>query len=126
MNNTQTTAPIDNQASVHNSPSLMESLAPILLMIFAFYFLMIRPQQKRETKKKAMLSNLKKGDKIVTLSGVIGVVHKIIDDNEVSIEVAEGVQIKVLKSSIASLWEKSVPQVSNSVKEKKAKAKDKN
>ena len=126
MNNTQTTTAVNNQANVH-TPSVMESFTPILLMLFAFYFLMIRPQQKRETKKRAMLSNLRKGDKIITLSGIIGEVHKIIDENEISIEVAEGVHVRMLKSAISDLWEKPAPQVKEPVvKDKKTKVKEKN
>ena len=117
MTNTQTTTSVPTQqgASTH---SAIGSFAPLLLMIFAFYFLMIRPQQKREAKKKEMLSGLRKGDKAVTASGIIGTVHKVISSDEVSFEVAEGVRIRILKSAIVNLLDKSSPLGKDLVEEK--------
>ncbi len=106
MNNTQTTTSVPTQQGAPQ-PSVLGSFAPLLLIIFAFYFLMIRPQQKREAKKKEMLSNLKKGDKAVTASGIIGTVHKVVSDDEVSFEIAEGVRIRILKGAITNLLDKS-------------------
>ena len=106
MNNTQTTTTVPNQQGAPQQ-SLIGSFAPLLLIIFAFYFLMIRPQQKREAKKKEMLSNLRKGDKAVTASGIIGTVHKVVSDDEVSFEIAEGVRIRILKGAITNLLDKN-------------------
>lgn len=108
MNNNQTTT-TTSVPSQQGAPSqsIIGSFAPILIMILAFYFLMIRPQQKRETKKKEMLSALKKGDKAVTASGIIGTVHKVVSNDEVSFEIAEGVRIRILKSAITSVLDKS-------------------
>ena len=105
MNNTQTTTAVPNQQGTQ-SPSVIGSFAPILVMILAFYFLMIRPQQKREAKKKDMLSKLRKGDKVVTASGIIGTVHKVVSDDEVSFEISEGVRIRILRSAITSVIER--------------------
>lgn len=106
MNNTQTTTSVPNQQGA-STQSVIGSFAPILIMILAFYFLMIRPQQKREAKKKDMLSKLRKGDKVVTASGIIGTIHKVISEDEVSFEIAEGVRIRILKSAITNLIDKS-------------------
>lgn len=108
MDNNQTTATtsVPNQQGVPTH-SVIGSFAPILIMILAFYFLMIRPQQKREAKKKDMLSALKKGDKAVTASGIIGTVHKVVSNDEVSFEIAEGVRIRILKSAITNVLDKS-------------------
>lgn len=106
MNNTQTTTSVPNQQGA-SAQSVIGSFAPILIMILAFYFLMIRPQQKREAKKKDMLSKLRKGDKVVTASGIIGTIHKVISEDEVSFEIAEGVRIRILKSAITNLIDKS-------------------
>ena len=108
MNNTQTTTSVPNQQGAPVQ-SVIGSFAPILLMILAFYFLMIRPQQKREAKKKEMLSKLRKGDKVVTASGIIGTVHKVISEDEISFEIAEGVRIRILKSAVTNLIDKSSP-----------------
>lgn len=119
MNNTQTTTAVPNQQETQ-SPSIIGSFAPILIMILAFYFLMIRPQQKREAKKKDMLSKLRKGDKVVTASGIIGTVHKVVSDDEVSFEVAEGVRIRILRSAITNVVDKSSSLGKNLVEEKPA------
>lgn len=83
--------------------STMHSIAPIALMIVAFYFLLIRPQQKKDAKKREMLSGLQKGDQIVTICGIICTVHKVINEKEVAVEIAEGVRIRLLKTAIAEV-----------------------
>ncbi len=107
-NNTQTTVKTTNeQQTTAHQPSMLHSMLPIFLIMIVFYFLMMRPQQKREAKKRQMISNLKKGDQIVTLGGIIGIVHKVLNNNEISLEIAEGVRIRVLKTSIGDVLEKS-------------------
>lgn len=117
MTNTQTTTSVPAQQGTP-SHSVIGSFAPLLLMILAFYFLMIRPQQKREAKKKEMLSGLRKGDKAVTASGIIGTVHKVVSDDEISFEVAEGVRIRILKSAIVNLLDTSSPLGKNLIEDK--------
>lgn len=108
MNNNATTSTTGsvNVPAGNAAPSLMGAMAPILLVIIFFYFLIIRPQQKREAKRQAMIGATKRGDKVVTSSGIIGVIHKIISDSEISLEIAEGVRIRVLKNSIANVLDK--------------------
>ena len=95
------------QPPMTQQPSMLNSLLPICLVMLVFYFLMIRPQQKREDKKRAMLSALKKGDKVVTLGGIIGTIHKVVSDSEISLEIAEGVNIRVLKASVGEVLDKN-------------------
>lgn len=86
-------------------PGLMGLLFPILLIV-AFYFLMIRPQTKRAKEHKAMVEALKKGDEVVTGGGVLGRITEV-GDNFVRLEVNEnGVQIKVQKHAVSSLMPK--------------------
>lgn len=92
---------------VQTSPSIVESLVPIVLMLIAFYFLLIRPAQKRETKRKRMISLIKRGDKVITTSGIIGRIHKQINDMEISLEITEGVRVRMLKSSILEILDKN-------------------
>ncbi|MBE6446990.1 MAG: preprotein translocase subunit YajC [Alphaproteobacteria bacterium] len=109
MNNqTQSTVSSTGQVPV-TQPSMLNSLLPICLVMLVFYFLMIRPQQKRENQKKSMLSALKKGDKIVTLGGIIGTVHKVTNQSEISLEISEGVRIRILKTSIGDVLDKNSP-----------------
>ena len=83
---------------------LMNLLFPIIL-IGAFYFLLIRPQTKRAKEHKQMVESLKKGDEIVTGGGVLGRITEI-GENFIQVEVAEGVQIKVQKQAVSSLMPK--------------------
>jgi preprotein translocase subunit YajC len=75
---------------------------PLILIVVVFYFLLIRPQQKRQKEQKMMISALRKGDKVVTNSGMFGTIVGIDDqENKVVLKVAENVKIEFLKSSIA-------------------------
>lgn len=74
-------------------------LTPLLLMFVIFYFLLIRPQQKRQKEHRAMLSRLKKGDKVVTGGGLIGVIDALTDD-ELVLEVADRVKVRVLRAQV--------------------------
>jgi preprotein translocase subunit YajC len=73
---------------------------PLILLFAVFYFLLIRPQQKRAKTHKSFIENLKKGDRVVTSGGMYGTITGVTDDS-VTIEVAEKVRVKVLKSAIA-------------------------
>ena len=73
---------------------------PLILLFAVFYFLLIRPQQKRARTHKTFIENLKKGDRVVTSGGMYGTITGVTED-AVTIEVAEKVRVKVLKSAIA-------------------------
>ncbi len=83
----------------------------MLLLIFAImYFLLIRPQQKKLKEHQAMLAALRRGDQIVTQGGVVGKIIKVKDDsNEVEVEIAKGVNVRVIKSTIATVMNKTEP-----------------
>jgi preprotein translocase subunit YajC len=79
-------------------------LTPIILLIFIFYFLIIRPQTKKMKEHQAMVNNLKIGNKVLTNGGIVGVVKDVLTkENQVEIEIAEGVNVKVLKGYVAEL-----------------------
>ena len=78
----------------------MAQLVPILLMFVVFYFLLIRPQQKKAREHQDMLANLKRGDEIVTSGGMLGKITGL-DDRMVTLEVAEKIRLRVLRSHIA-------------------------
>ena len=78
----------------------MMAFLPLILLFAVFYFLLIRPQQKRARTHKQFIENLKKGDRVVTSGGMYGTITGVTDD-AVTIEVAEKVRVKVLKSAIA-------------------------
>lgn len=78
---------------------MLISLSPIILMFVIFYFLLIRPQQKRQKKVKEMQSELQKGDTVVTIGGFHGVVHAI-DENTVIIQAGDGSKLTYDRSAI--------------------------
>jgi preprotein translocase subunit YajC len=90
-------------------------LAPILLMVVLFYFMLIRPQQKRAKEHQAMLGNLKRGDSVVLSSGVLGKIVRV-EDKEVGVEIAQGVTVKVLKGMITEVRAKGEPAAANDAK----------
>ena len=85
--------------------STLEGLLPIILMFVVLWFLMIRPQMKRAKEQKAMVAALAKGDEVVNQSGIAGRITKV-GDNYVTLEVAENVEITVLKQSIGTILPK--------------------
>ncbi len=78
------------------------AFVPIILMFVIFYFLLIRPQQKKAKAHQEMINNLKKGDRVITSGGIYGVITHL-DENTVTLEVADKVRIKVTRGSIAGL-----------------------
>ena len=88
---------------------------PIVLIFVVFYFLLIRPQQKRMKQHQQMIGGLKRGDVVVLPSGVIGKVSKV-EDQEATVEVAQGVNVKVVKSMITEVRTRGEPAAANDSK----------
>jgi preprotein translocase subunit YajC len=84
-------------------------LLPIILIFVVFYFLLIRPQQKRMKEHKAMIAAVRRGDKIQTAGGIIGTVTKVLDENEVQVEIAKEVKVRVARSTIAAVLSRAQP-----------------
>ena len=72
---------------------------PLILIFVIFYFFLIRPQQKKVKEHRAMVENLKRGDKVITSGGIIGTVERIIDNEKAEILIAENVKVEVIKST---------------------------
>ncbi len=80
---------------------------PMIAMIVIWYFLLIRPQQKRMKDHKELISNMKKGDNVVTQSGIYGKIVSVkADGNEAELEIAKGVNVKILKSTVQNILSK--------------------
>jgi preprotein translocase subunit YajC len=79
-----------------------QQVIPLVFMFAIFYFLLIRPQQKKAKEHKALLESIKKGDNVITAGGVHGKITAV-DDTIVTLEVATGVNIKIIKSYIAAV-----------------------
>lgn len=82
---------------------------PLILIFAIMYFLLIRPQQKKVKEHAAMVSALRRGDQVITQGGLIGKVTKVKDDNELEVELAEGVKVRVVQSTIAQVINKTEP-----------------
>ena len=78
-------------------------LFPLVLIFIVFYFLLIRPQQSKMKQQKEMLAGVKRGDRVVTGGGIIGLVTKVIGDNELQVELAEGVRVRIIKQTITDI-----------------------
>jgi preprotein translocase subunit YajC len=88
---------------------------PLVVIIVMFYFLLIRPQQKRMKDHQNMIKALKRGDVVVLASGVIGKVSKV-EDAELTVEIAQGVNVKVVRSMVTEVRVRSEPAAANDAK----------
>ena len=88
---------------------LVMSILPFVLMFVIFYFLLIRPQRKQMQERKEMLANIRRNDTIVTGGGIVGKITKVIDDNEVEVEIAKDVKVRVMRSLVADVRVKGEP-----------------
>jgi len=93
----------NNASSVANSSNPLLNFLPIVLIFIVFYFLIIRPQTKKMQEHQNMLTTLKVGNKVVTTSGIIGKITNI-NDKEISLKIAEEVEITILKDHISQLY----------------------
>ncbi len=91
------------------STSTLVQLAPLVLIFVVFYFFLIRPQQKKAKQLKEMLEALRRGDRVVTGGGIIGTVAKVVNDEEVLVEIAENTRVRVVRSTITSVLAKTEP-----------------
>ncbi len=94
------------------SPEIAQ-LMPLVLIGVVFYFLLIRPQQKRVKDHRAMIEAVRRGDNVVTAGGVMGKVTKVRDDNVVQIEIAPEIKIDVVKSTLSEVRGKTEPANGN-------------
>jgi preprotein translocase subunit YajC len=87
---------------------MLVSLAPMVLIFIVFWFLLIRPQQKKAKEHRAMVAALKRGDRVVTNGGIYGQVSHVADDH-LMVEIAEGVKIKIARDAVAAIPSKPEP-----------------
>ena len=101
-------------------PSALSGFIPMLLIFVVFYFLLIRPQQKKVKQHNEMIKNIKKGDVVVTSGGIIGKVEKVLDAGEAYVKIADNVTITVITSTLANVLDKkfSIPKITVDSKKK--------
>lgn len=89
--------------------SALAQFLPLILIFAIMYFLLIRPQQKKVKEHRAMVEALRRGDQVLTQGGIIGKVTHVGEDGIVQIEIAEGVKVKVIRSTISQVMNKTEP-----------------
>ena len=88
---------------------MLMSLLPFALIFVIMYFLILRPQQKRVKQHQEMVKNVRRGDTVVTSGGLVGKVTKVIDDDQIEVEVADGVRVRQVRSMVTSVQAKGEP-----------------
>ena len=97
------------QAAGGGAASAITSFVPLILIFGIMYFLLIRPQQKKLKDHRSMVNALRRGDQVLTQGGILGKVLKVNDDGILEVEIAEGVKVKVLRSTITQVMSKTEP-----------------
>jgi preprotein translocase subunit YajC len=100
------------------SPGGIMQLLPFILIPLVIYFVLIRPQQKQAKTQQTFLGALKKGDEVVTQSGILGIVH-LVEDRTVTLDVGGGTKLRVVKAQVAGPWKAVEPQPVTKVEAKK-------
>src|SRR5690349_2057738 len=97
---------------------------PLVLIFIVFYFLLIRPQQKKQKDHRVMLDALRRGDRIVTGGGFLGTVSKVVNSEEVEVDLAPNVRVRVLRSTITSVLAKPDPAAAREAVKERDTAKE--
>jgi preprotein translocase subunit YajC len=96
-------------ASPFGGDSMLVSLLPFILIFVIMYFLILRPQQKRAKAHQEMVRNVRRGDTVVTSGGLVGKVTKVIDNDQVEMEIADNVRIRQMRQMITAVRAKGEP-----------------
>lgn len=88
---------------------MLVSLLPFLLIFVIMYFLILRPQQQRVKQHREMVSALRRGDTVVTSGGLVGKITKVVDDNEVELQLADGVRVRQMRQMVSEVRAKGEP-----------------
>jgi len=86
-----------------------QDFIPLILIFAIMYFLLIRPQQKKVKQHQNMVASLRRGDQVVTQGGLMGKVTKVKEENEIEVEVADGVKVRVVQNTITQVLSKTEP-----------------
>ena len=92
-----------------DSSSMIVQFMPLILIIVIMYFLILRPQQRRMKQHQEMVKALRRGDTVVTNGGLVGKVTKVVDEEQIEVEIADGVRVRQLRSMVSEVRAKSEP-----------------
>jgi preprotein translocase subunit YajC len=88
---------------------MLFQVAPFILIFVIMYFLILRPQQKRAKDHQTLVSQLRRGDTVVTTGGLVGKITKVVDDNEIEVQIADGVRVRQLRQMVTEVRAKGEP-----------------
>jgi len=92
-----------------DSGSMVTSLLPLILIVVIMYFLVLRPQQQKVKQHQSMVKALRRGDTVVTNGGLVGKVTKVVDDDQIEVEIADGVRVRQMRSMVSDVRAKGEP-----------------
>jgi preprotein translocase subunit YajC len=92
-----------------DSSGMITSLLPLVLIVVIMYFLVLRPQQQRVKQHQAMVKALRRGDTVVTNGGLVGKVTKVVDDDQIEVEISDGVRVRQMRSMVSEVRAKGEP-----------------
>jgi preprotein translocase subunit YajC len=92
-----------------DSSGMITSLLPLILIVVIMYFLVLRPQQQRQKQHRDMVKALRRGDSVVTSGGLVGKVTKVVDDDQIEVEIADGVRVRQMRSMVSEVRAKGEP-----------------
>ena len=110
---------------IFDNQSALIQFLPLVLIFVVFYFLLIRPQQRKAKDHKTMLDALRRGDRVVTGGGIIGTVARVENPDEVTVDIADGVRVRVLRSTISSVLAKPDPAAAREAAKQREEARAK-
>jgi len=92
-----------------DTSGMITSLLPLILIVVIMYFLVLRPQQQRVKQHQQMVKALRRGDTVITNGGLVGKVTKVVDDDQIEVEVADGVRVRQMRSMVSEVRAKGEP-----------------
>ena len=107
-----------------DASSMLVQLAPLALIFVVFYFFLIRPQQQKARQQRSMLDAVRRGDRVVTGGGFIGTVAKVVNNEEVLVDLADNVRVRVVRSTISQVLAKTEPAKETKAKDSETPAND--
>lgn len=108
-----TTEAYAQAATVPGAGDFIGMIVPMFAIMGVFYFLMIRPQQRKAKEQQSLLSSISRGDTVITHGGLIGKVVRVVDDRELLVEIGDNVKVRVLRAGIADVPSKGEPMTAD-------------
>ena len=96
-------------AGTPGGSEILMQVAPFGIILIIMYFLILRPQQRRQKLHQEMIKNVRRGDTVISTGGLIGKITKVVDDNEIEVEIAQNVRVRIMRSMVSDVRSKGEP-----------------